>query len=89
VDRTARVGPGGLHDSAWHLYTLAGAGAAAVTGGITAVFKGGDVMEVWWIGPDGSVQAAYHDSAWHFYTLAGAGSASTAAAITAVPRVAT
>ncbi len=70
--------------SAWASYQLAAPGSAAPAGGITAVPKGGDVMEVWWIGPHGSVQAAYHDSAWHLYTLAGAGAAAVTGGITAV-----
>jgi hypothetical protein len=68
----------------WASYQLAGAGGAAPGGGITAVSKGGDVMEVWWIGPDGSVQAAYHDSDWHLYTLAGPGSAAVTGGIAGI-----
>ena len=43
-------------------YYASPAGAAATTGGITAVFKGGDSMEVWWVGPDGSVTGAFHEA---------------------------
>jgi hypothetical protein len=54
------IGPDGSvraawHESEWNRYALAGSGAAATTGGITAVFKGNDSMEVWWVAPDGSV----------------------------------
>ena len=24
-------------------------------------------MEVWWVGPDGSVQAAYHEAGWQTF----------------------
>ena len=65
-------------------YTLARPGSAAPAGAITSVFKGGDVMEVWWVGADGSVQAAYHEGSWQYYTLAGPGSAAPAGAITSV-----
>ena len=68
----------------WASYQLAGAGGAAPGGGITAVSKGSDLMEVWWIGPDGSVQAAYHDSDWHLYTLAGPGSAAVTGGIAGI-----
>ena len=63
---------------------MAGAGSASVTGGITAVFKGADLMEVWWIGADGSIQASYFEGGWNGYALAGAGSASLTGGITAV-----
>ena len=43
-------------------------------------------MEVWWIGPDGSVQAAYHEAGWQTYTLAGSGAAATTGGITAVSK---
>jgi hypothetical protein len=72
------------YDARWHWYTLAGPGSADLAGGITSVFKGADVMEVWWVGPDGSVQGAYHEGPWQRYTLAGPGSAAPAGGITSV-----
>jgi hypothetical protein len=68
----------------WQRYTLAGPGSAATAGSITSVFKGGDIMEVWWVGGDGSVQAAYHEGSWQRYTLTGSGSAATTGSITSV-----
>src|SRR5262249_6164342 len=53
---------------------------------ITGVSKGGDLMEVWWIGADGSVQAAYHEGSWNLYTLAGPGSAALTSRIGAAFR---
>jgi hypothetical protein len=46
-------------------------------------------MEVWWIGANGSVQAAfwYEGAQWQRYELAPAGSASINAGITAVSRI--
>ncbi len=70
----------------WQSYQLAGPGAAAAGGGITAVSKGGDVMEVWWVAPDGSVQAAWHESEWNLYTLAGPGSAAVTGGIAGISK---
>ena len=46
-------------------------------------------MEVWWVGPDGSVQGAhwYEGQSWQRYQLAPPGSASTETDITAVSRI--
>jgi hypothetical protein len=62
---------------------------AALRGGITTVSRIPNSMEVWWIGANGSIQAAYwyEGSKWERFTLAPAGSASTACGIAAVSRI--
>ena len=70
--------------SPWAKYQLSGAGTAVPGGGITAISKGGDSMEVWWIAPDGSVHAAYHEGGWNLYTLAGPKSAAVAGGIAGI-----
>ena len=65
VDRAGRVGPGRIPRRRMEAPTPSPDLAVASTDrGITARVKGGDSMEVWWIAPDGSVQAAYHDGGW-------------------------
>jgi hypothetical protein len=70
----------------WQRYELAPAGFASTTGGITAVSRIPNSMEVWWIGANGSVQAAYwyEGQQWQRYELAPAGFASTTGGITAL-----
>ncbi|PEE02922.1 hypothetical protein CON86_28420, partial [Bacillus pseudomycoides] len=55
------------------------AGNASTTGGITAVSRIPNSMEVWWIGANGSVQDAfwYEGQPWRRQEIAPAGSAST------------
>ncbi|MFO0955941.1 MAG: C2 family cysteine protease [Isosphaeraceae bacterium] len=69
-------------------FTLAGNGSAATTGGITAVSRASNTMEVFWVGPQGSVQDAYYydGAGWRGFTLAGNGSASPRGGIKAVSR---
>jgi hypothetical protein len=69
-------------------YQLAPAGSATPTGGITAVSRSPDTMEVWWIGQNGSVQDKYYfeGAGWNGFQLAPAGSASTKGGIAAVSR---
>ncbi|MGX9728558.1 MAG: hypothetical protein ACTFAK_14960 [Candidatus Electronema sp. VV] len=43
----------------WQRYELAPAGSASVNGGIAAVSRIPNSMEVWWIGANGSVQDTY------------------------------
>ncbi|MQA26780.1 MAG: hypothetical protein GEU94_15240 [Micromonosporaceae bacterium] len=58
-----------------------------MTGGLTSLSRGDRHMEVWWITPRGSVQAAWFDGgAWSQYELAPPGSAAQNAAITCVSR---
>jgi hypothetical protein len=71
---------------------LAPAGTASTTGGITAVSRVPNAMQVWWIGADGSVQNRYFwdGTGWNsngVEVIAGPGSASTTGGITAVSRV--
>ena len=75
--------------SSWQRFTPAPAGSASATGGITAVSRIPNSMEVWWIGQDGSVQDSfwYDGSQWQRFTLAPAGSASATGGITAVSRI--
>jgi hypothetical protein len=58
-------------------------------GGIFALSRIPNSMEVWWVGANGSVQGAfwYEGSEWQEYELAPAGSASTKGGITAVSRI--
>jgi hypothetical protein len=69
--------------------TLAGAGSAATAGRITAVSRcRSDTMEVFWIGPNGTVENRnfYDGVGWRGFTLAGPGAASTTGGIAAVSR---
>jgi hypothetical protein len=73
----------------WNRFTLAGARSASVGGGIAAVARVPNSMEVWWVGTDASVQGAYwyEGQSWKRYELAPAGSASGDGSITAVSRI--
>ena len=76
----------------WQAYpdAIADAGSASLDGGLAAVSRSATELEVWWIGPDGSVQgAAWNDGAgWHRYPdpVAPAGSAATTSGIAAMAR---
>jgi len=72
----------------WNQFPLAGAGSAATAGRITAVSRRSDTMEVFWIGPNGTVENRnfYDGVGWRGFTLAGPGAASTAGGIAAVSR---
>ncbi|WP_173346301.1 C1 family peptidase [Pseudoduganella dura] len=76
--------PGG-----WRGFELAPQGSAALNGGLAAVTRIPGSMETWWIGENGSVQAAfwYDGGQWQRYELAPAGSASPEGAIAAVSRI--
>ncbi|OKH56189.1 matrixin family metalloprotease [Scytonema sp. HK-05] len=73
----------------WQQFELAPAGSASTSGGITAVSRIPNSMEVWWVGANGSVQDAfwYEGGQWQQFELAPAGSASTSGGITAVSRI--
>ena len=73
----------------WQQFELAPGGAASTTGGITAVSRIPNSMEVWWIGANGSVRDAfwYEGGQWQQFELAPAGTASTTGGITAVSRI--
>jgi len=76
--------PGG-----WKGFELAGAGSASLTGSISAVSRIPGSMELWWVGGNGSVQAAYwyEGAQWQRYELAPEGSASPTGSISAVSRI--
>ncbi|CAN7189556.1 hypothetical protein LJR225_000526 [Phenylobacterium sp. LjRoot225] len=75
--------------SAWRSFELAPVSSASQSGGVAAVSRIPNSMEVWWIGANGSVQAAYwyEGAAWARYELAPAGSASLNGGIAAVSRI--
>jgi len=77
-----------LDSGPWNEFQLSGPGSAAPTGRIAAVSRNPSTMEVFWIGPDGSVQDSYYydGSGWNGFTLSGAGSASKTGGIAAVSR---
>ena len=71
-------------------FELAPANSAAGGKKIAAVARIPASMEIWWIGSNGSVQAAYWyegQDGWRRYELASAESAATAGGITAVSRI--
>jgi hypothetical protein len=76
--------PGG-----WRGFELAPAGSASLNGGITAVSRIPNSMEVWWVGANGSVQDAfwYEGGQWQRFELASAGSASGSGGIASVSRI--
>jgi hypothetical protein len=43
----------------WQRFELAPAGSASTNGGISAVSRIPNSMEVWWVGANGSIQDAY------------------------------
>jgi hypothetical protein len=73
----------------WHRYELTQASAASNSGAITSVSRIPNSMELWWIGANGSVQAAYwyEGGNWQRYELVPASSASRNGAITSVSRI--
>jgi len=74
----------------WKQFEIASAGSASPTGGITAVSRIPNSLEIWWIGNDGSIQDAYWyegQDGWRQFQIAPAGSASTNGSITAVSRI--
>ena len=73
----------------WRRFELAPANIAATDGGITSVSRIPNSMEFWWIGANGSVQAAYwyEGANWQRFELAPADSASVNGSITAVSRI--
>lgn len=74
------------------VFELAPPNSASLTSGIAAVSRIPNSMEVWWVGPDGSVQDAYFyetssPKPWTFFELAKAGMASPTAGVAAVSRI--
>src|SRR5262249_27585056 len=75
----------------WTPFQIAPPGSASFCSGIAAVSRLPNSKEIWWVGPDGSVQDAhwYDDGrGWRRFPLAPAGSATGWSDIAAVHRVA-
>jgi hypothetical protein len=75
--------------SAWRSFELAPGSSATLSGGISAVSRIPNSMELWWVGANGSIEAAfwYEGGAWTRYELAPASSASLSGGIKAVSRI--
>ncbi|MDT0495717.1 hypothetical protein RM717_35115, partial [Streptomyces griseus] len=62
----------GQHHDAWQRYELAPLGQASPTSGIAAVSRIDTAMEIWWVGPQGSVEGGYYYATdtkpWQTYT---------------------
>lgn len=80
----------GQHNDAWQRYQVAPFGQASQTSGIAAVSRINTAMEIWWVGPKGSVEGGYYYATdtkpWQTYTVAPEGSASQTHSIAAVSR---
>jgi hypothetical protein len=83
----------GQNNNSWQRYSLTGPGEAAEDTGIAAVSRIPTGMEIWWVGPSGSVEGGfwYSDTGqpWQRYQVAPAGSAAAGHGISAVSRTAT
>jgi LysM repeat protein len=81
------------NNNAWQRYSLSDPGTASELSGIVAVSRIPTAMEVWWVGPQGSVEAGYWyadaGKPWQRYQLAADGSAAASHGIAAVSRSAT
>lgn len=80
----------GQHKDAWQRYQVAPSDKASRTSGIAAVSRIDTAMEIWWVGPKGSVEGGYYYATdtkpWQTYTVAPEGSASQTHSIAAVSR---
>jgi LysM repeat protein len=80
----------GQNNDTWQRYELAHLGSASPTTGIAAVSRIPTAMEIWWVGPGGSVEGAFYyatdNKPWQTYTVAPDGSASRSHNVTAVSR---
>jgi hypothetical protein len=77
-------------NTAWRRFELAPTESASPSGGITAVSRIPNSMEIWWVGANGSVQDAFWyegQRGWRRFEIAPAGSASPSGGITAVSRI--
>jgi len=89
IDKHTKYGITGItFPSQWQNFSLIPAQNSATDGSITVVSRIPESMEVFWIGPDGSVRDAfwYNNSGWKNFILAPAGTASTNGSIAAVSR---
>lgn len=80
----------GQHNDAWQRYQVVPSDKASRTSGIAAVSRIDTAMEIWWVGPKGSVEGGYYYATdtkpWQTYTVAPEGSASQTHSIAAVSR---
>src|ERR1051325_2019937 len=80
--------PIAAYSQPWNQFPLSGAGSASTATRITAVSRRSNTMEVFWIGPNGTVENKnYYDGVgWSGFTLAGPNAASMTGGISAVSR---
>jgi hypothetical protein len=73
----------------WSHIQIAPPSSVSLTGGIAAVSRIPNSMEVWWIQPDGAVEGSYFydGGTWTRYRLAGPGTASPTSGLTAASRI--
>jgi len=74
----------------WQRYQIAPAGSAAIGAGLKARSRMPNIMNMWWIAPDGSIQGCFwvdKVKPWIRYPLAKPGSASLHSGIAAVSRI--
>lgn len=74
----------------WQPYQIAPAGSAAIGGGLKARSRTSNIMNLWWVAPDGSIQGSFwvdKVKPWTRYTLAKPGGASVHSGIVAVSRI--
>ena len=82
-----------LNDRQWESDQLFSPGTASAAGGIAAITRAPGTIEIFWVGPTGTVQQARWvdeeqrpGGAWEIFTVAPVGSASTTSGIAAVSR---
>ena len=73
----------------WNQFVLDVAGSGAISSRVAAVSRIPNSMELWHVGPEGSIEDSfwYDGSSWQHFQLAAPGSASTTGGIAAVSRV--
>lgn len=78
----------GLNSGRWNApLQVAGAGAASLTAGISALSRSAHSLEVYWVAPNGSILETWFDGKWNaLVTVAPAGSARTDSEVTARAR---
>ncbi|NUT31978.1 MAG: hypothetical protein HOV79_02780 [Hamadaea sp.] len=73
----------------WKGFRMAPPGSAAAEGGITCVSRNRRHIELWWVTPQGGIDARWFDGdGWHVYQAAPPGSAAIGGGIAAVSRAA-
>jgi hypothetical protein len=79
-----------IASAGWRRFPIAPTGSASLDGGITAVSRIPNSMELFWVGANGSVEDAFWyegQVGWQRFPIAPAGSASLGGGITAVSRI--